>query len=187
MPVYLLRHTTPNIDNAFCYGQTDVDVSGTFEEEFKNIIPKVDTLKIEKIYSSPLQRSAKLAEKIAERLRVKAIRDGRLKELNYGQWELMKWSDILPTELNIWMQDFVNLRTPCGESYNQLYQRVNEFINSNDLNNALIISHAGTMRSILCSLMNVPLNDSFKKFKIGYHQVYEIDPANHSCKVLDIQ
>jgi len=33
MEIYLIRHTTPDVAKGICYGQTDLDVANTFEEE----------------------------------------------------------------------------------------------------------------------------------------------------------
>ena len=182
MAIYLIRNTPPAIDKGTCYGHTDIDVSPDFEEEFSKMLPDFTNLNIDKVYSSTLKRSSKPALKIADRLKIPVKLDSRLKELNYGLWEMQKWEQIHPTELNIWMQDFVNLRTPNGESYIELYKRVNDFLNSNDLRNSLIVSHAGSIRSILCSLTNTPLIDSFKKFDIKHNELYEVDIVKRSYK-----
>ena len=36
MLIHLIRHTTPDIETGICYGQTDLDVSDSFEKEKKN-------------------------------------------------------------------------------------------------------------------------------------------------------
>lgn len=38
MKIYLIRHTTPHIEKGICYGQTDLDVAETFNNEAE-IIP----------------------------------------------------------------------------------------------------------------------------------------------------
>ncbi|MCX6190617.1 MAG: alpha-ribazole phosphatase family protein [Bacteroidetes bacterium] len=185
MPIYLIRHTTPAIATGVCYGQTDVNVSSDFEQDFAALLPLVASQKINKIYSSPLQRSYKLAEKLSTALNLPLLKDERLKELNYGLWEMERWENIHPTELNIWMANFVNLRTPSGESYIQMHKRVSGFLNSNDLRDSLIISHSGVMRSILSSLTKTPLNDAYKKFKFNYNEMFEVDLLKRSCNRLE--
>lgn len=185
MPIYLIRHTTPAIATGVCYGQTDVNVSSDFEQDFAALLPHVASQKINKIYSSPLQRSYKLAEKLSTALNLPLLKDERLKELNYGLWEMERWENIHPTELNIWMANFVNLRTPAGESYIQMHKRVSGFLNSNDLRDSLIISHSGVMRSILSSLTKTPLNDAYKKFKFNYNEMFEVDLLKRSYNRLE--
>jgi alpha-ribazole phosphatase len=182
MSIYLIRHTTPGIESGICIGQADIGVSSTFTEEMNALLPNLASLKIERIYSSPLKRSYVLAEKLSNKLGTELKQDPRLKELNFGAWEMQKWSSIHPTELNMWMIDFVNLKTPHGESYMQMHKRVSEFLNTNDLRDSLIVSHSGVMRSILCSLTNTPLNDAYRKFEFGYNEVYEVDIVRRSYK-----
>jgi len=183
MAIYLIRHTSPDLIEGICCGQTDINVSATFEEEYSELLPLFTDIKIDKIYTSPLKRSRKLAERISGQLNLPLFSDARLKELNYGIWEMQPWSKIPPTELNLWMVDFINLKTPHGESYAQLFKRVNQFLNNNDLRNSLIVSHSGVMRCILSSLTNTPLNDSYKKFQFDYRQIYEIDILKRTYKI----
>jgi alpha-ribazole phosphatase len=187
MPIYLIRNACTGIEKGTCYGQTDIDVSATFDDDLTAILPGITGLPIDKVYSSTLKRSYKMAENIAESLRTTLKKDARLNELNFGIWEMLKWEQLHPTELNIWMQDFVNIRTPHGESYLELYKRVNDFLNSNDLRDALIVAHAGSIRSILCSLTNTPLIDSFRKFDIKHNQLYEVDIVKRTFNVRDVK
>ena len=39
MEIYLIRHTTPNIEKGICYGQADLDITETFLEEVEAIKP----------------------------------------------------------------------------------------------------------------------------------------------------
>ena len=60
MDIYLIRHTAPLVDKGICYGQTDLDVTDSFEAELEQIRPHIPG-DIKKVYSSPLQRCLKLA------------------------------------------------------------------------------------------------------------------------------
>ncbi len=182
MSIYLIRHTVPNLDLGVCCGQSDADVANSFEDDFLNILPTLSMLNIERVYTSPLKRSYRLAEKLANTLQLELKPDDRLKELDFGAWEMQKWENILPTELNLWMVNFVNLRTPKGESYRQMFNRVTDFLNTSDHKNSIIVSHSGVMRSILCALTNTPLNEAFKKFRIDYNEIFEVDINQKSYK-----
>jgi len=84
MEIYLIRHTTPAIAKGICYGQTDLDVTDSFEAEVMSIkehLPK----NIQAVYSSPLQRCRKLAEAIFPKHPVQLFDD--LMELNCGDWK----------------------------------------------------------------------------------------------------
>ncbi len=161
MQVYLIRHTTPSVGKGICYGQSDIDLNETvFEEELKTIQSKLPK-DIEQFYTSPLRRCEKLSKHLTQNF----IPDERLKELNFGEWENKSWNDIDQTELNKWMQDFVNIATPNGENYIVLYQRTKDFIDSilkTNYQKIAIITHAGNIRSFLSFVLSLPLENSFR-------------------------
>jgi len=55
------------------------------------------------------------------------ILDKRLMEMNFGNWELQPWNDIPVEEIKPWMDNFVTVRVPNGESFEDLHERVGEF------------------------------------------------------------
>lgn len=169
MEIYLVRHTTPNIEKGICYGQSDIGITDSFSSEVKNIHQKIPLSKISKVYSSPLQRCRLLAETFEKEIAI----DDRLKELNFGDWELKPWDSIHSRELDPWMNDFVNVTVPNGESYIMLQKRMVEFFNSLDINSDaknIIVSHAGPIRALLAYLRHIELKDSFD-IKIAYGEV----------------
>ncbi|WP_200979215.1 alpha-ribazole phosphatase [Echinicola sp. 20G] len=171
MEIHLIRHTTPQIAKGICYGQSDIEIADTFEEEVTLIKKNLPRLNPDfAVFSSPLTRCKKLAVNF---FRSPITLDSRLMELNFGEWELKAWNDIPKEEINPWMKDFVN--TPCqnGESYQDLYQRCVDFLTelkSSDVQQAVIITHAGPIRAMNAYLNNIDLKDSFD-LKVDYGQV----------------
>lgn len=174
MEIILIRHTTPKIAKGICYGQSDLDITDTFLEEIKPIIKIVPANNNEiSYYSSPLKRCRKLAEKLSN----KVIFDDRLKELDFGDWELQNWNDINQKELDIWMKDFVNVPVTNGESYMDLHARTADFlleIAKQKHNKVVIITHAGVIRSLYSFIKKTSLENSFD-LKLQYGQVLEIN------------
>ncbi|WP_258932608.1 histidine phosphatase family protein [Flavobacterium oreochromis] len=115
------------------------------------------------MYSSPLKRCTQLAEYCYSKEKI--ILDNRLKEMNFGKWELQPWDAILEEELNPWMADFVTIQVPMGESFQILYKRVVNFLYSlSQLSSdepIVIFTHAGVIRSLICYLENQPLEQAF--------------------------
>jgi len=172
MEIYLVRHTTPNIEKGICYGQSDLGIMQTFETEVTKIHKQIPIDRIANIYCSPLQR----CKILAETFNIPITYDKRLKEIDFGDWELRAWDDIPPSELDPWMKDFVYIQVPNGESYIQLQQRVLEFYNSLDHTSEesiVIISHAGAIRALLSYIRDIDLKDSFD-IKINYGDVIKI-------------
>ncbi len=162
MNIYLIRHTTPDIELVYCYGQSDLDTKETFESEVarvKSILPELNNLKI---FSSPLKRCTKLARALNLG---KVHFDERLKELDYGDWEMKRWEDIDQKELDYFVEDFVGRRVPGGESYQQLSDRIVSFLKeltkNNESENVILVSHGGTIRAALAYILEMPLMNLF--------------------------
>ena len=120
MEIYLVRHTTPDIPKEVCYGQSDIALAKTFPEEAKHMINQLPAF-VEQVYSSPLQRCSKLANLIPHE-RMEQV--SALMEMNFGAWEMKRWSEIPEDELNPWMSNFVTHAVPDGESMQMLADRV---------------------------------------------------------------
>lgn len=173
MEIILVRHTSPEIAKGICYGQTDIDVAASFEEEIKPILQAIpindDSISY---YSSPLQRCVKLAKKLSNTIKY----DNRLQELNFGEWELQAWDQIDPKVLDPWMKDFVNIAPVKGESYAALHKRTTAFINDlykTNTEKAVLVTHGGVIRSIWSYFKNIPLEKSFDT-TVNYGQIISI-------------
>ncbi len=179
MEIYLIRHTTPAVAAGTCYGQADLDVTQSFEQE-ASIIQQHLPQNIHRVYTSPLQRCRKLAAHLFPAHDLQLHDD--LKEISCGEWELKLWNDIPQETLMPWMNDFVNVRIPGGESYTDLYERTTKrfsTIAENELP-AAIVSHGGVVRSILSHLTQTPLLESFNVFKLHYGCVVKLQLQNGS-------
>ncbi|MBZ5858022.1 alpha-ribazole phosphatase [Flavihumibacter profundi] len=182
MNIYLIRHTRPAVGKGICYGQTDLDVVETFHEEaavIKNHLPG----DISKVYSSPLRRCRLLAEHLFPN---PIDFHDDLKELHCGSWEMQHWDEIPREELKPWMEDFVQVRVPGGESYMDLFTRVvlrYEAIASRELP-AAIVAHGGVIRSILSHVKGVPLKDAFNHFPLYYGAVAKINTVSGEIEML---
>jgi alpha-ribazole phosphatase len=173
MEIYLIRHTSPLIEKGICYGQTDLDVTETFLSEASEIKAYLPS-SIQQVYSSPLQRCAKLAIELFPQINIEWQND--LMELHCGSWEMQYWDDIPKQEIQPWLADYIHTIVPGGESYLQLYQRViNRFetICTNEQSIA-IVAHGGVLRSILAHIAAIPLKDAFSVFQLHYGAVVKI-------------
>lgn len=171
--IYLIRHTTPAVEKGTCYGQADLDVTESFWEEAARIKEYIPAY-IQNVYASPLQRCSKLARHLFPSHNI-SFHD-ELKEINCGDWELLKWDDIPQEVVMPWMNDFVNVRIPGGESYLDLLARTTTLFEkiAAQQDHAAIVSHGGVMRSILSHLTDTPLIDSFNVFKLQYGCVVKL-------------
>jgi len=176
MEVYLVRHTETICEKGICYGQSDINILEPFEDIFNKIILELPSEAI--IFSSPLKRCVLLAKYIQNNIKTISYQeDDRLKEMNFGDWELKNWNEIPPEELNPWMEDFVNIKVSNGESFTQLHERVGSFLLDKIQNlkhPIVIVAHAGIIRSILCHQTSLPLKDAFNN-KVDFGEVIRIE------------
>jgi alpha-ribazole phosphatase len=177
--IYLIRHTTPAVARGMCYGQTDLDVTGSFHQEAEVIRQHLPGT-IGLVYSSPLKRCTLLAKELFpdRPLRLSAA----LMEIHCGDWEMRAWDDLPPEEVGPWMADFVRVCIPGGESYVDLHERVTrcwETIIAREPapGDIAIVAHGGVIRSILSGITGTPLIDSFKAFSLHYGCVIRVFEA----------
>ena len=189
--IYLIRHTTPAVAKGVCYGQTDLDVTETFDDE-ADFIRESLPAKFAAIYSSPLRRCALLAQRLFPGDPI-LLRE-QLMEIHCGEWEMRPWDELPKDEIDPWMADFVNIRIPGGESYIDLHSRVSQCfeeistaavdagsVHQTPANQpqgpVAIVAHGGVIRSILAGLTGTPLIDSFKAFSLHYGCVIRLQPT----------
>ncbi|KQB40133.1 alpha-ribazole phosphatase [Flavobacterium sp. L1I52] len=172
MEIYLVRHTETICEKGICYGQSDVGLKEPFLEQFESIRTQIPNEAI--VYSSPLKRCVQLADFLASSITT----DFRLMEMDFGDWEMKKWDAIPETDFTPWMNDFVNVSVPNGESFVDLHHRVTDFwkekIIPNSAEKIVIVTHAGVIRSILCAISNLPLKDAFMN-KVDFGAVLKLE------------
>lgn len=173
--IYLIRHTTPAVAKGICYGQTDLDITESFAAE-ASIIRQHLPDDIGLVYSSPLQRCARLARHLfpAHSLSL----EDNLMEVFCGDWEMRHWDELPKEEIEPWMADFVNIRIPGGESYTDLHDRVNRcwsaITEQAKESSVAVVAHGGVIRSILSGITGTPLINSFKAFSLYYGCVIRV-------------
>lgn len=163
MNLHLIRHTSLNISSGICYGQSDVDVSSTFQIESKALADKLAHIRFDAVYTSPLQRCIKLAKTLSKgQLQI----DERLKELYFGDWEMQAWDHISRDVFDAWANDYANLSPPNGESFSQLHIRSKAFIEEvsghSHGKNVAVVTHGGVIRAMLAEVLNMPLKGLFR-------------------------
>jgi alpha-ribazole phosphatase len=175
MKIHLIRHTTPKVKKGICYGQADLGLNNTFHAEKQQVHAKL-SMPYDAIYTSPLQRCSQLADTLeAPCCHV----DARLMEYNFGDWELLPWSQI---KLHgAWVDNYVEQAAPGGESLLEMQQRVLEFwseLLTQQYESVAVVTHSGVQRLIHASILNTPLVDIFK-LQLDFGAVIEV---NHNHK-----
>ena len=146
--LHLVRHTRPEIDPAICYGHLDMAAS--------HIEHAADNLRRQlpanlPVWSSPLRRCLALARVLSPQ----PTTDDRLTEMNFGHWEGQRWDDVPRDELDAWAADIAGYAPPGGESPRALQMRAVAFVQSLAVPEAIIVTHAGVIRTLIAHWHNI--------------------------------
>lgn len=146
MQVVLIRHTSVAVPRGTCYGQTDVPVSDTFEQEAEQTLRNLQPfMPFDAVYSSPLTRARKLAGYCGYPT---PTVDARLMEMNMGQWEMQLYDEIQDPHLQAWYHDYMHLPTTGGEAFPDLRARVASFLDQlrqQEYERVAIFAHGGVL------------------------------------------
>ena len=113
------------VEPGVCYGQTDVDVASSFEEEAERVRLALEGCRFSRVFTSPLTRCVKLAEYCGFG---GAVRDSRLMEMNFGEWEMQRFDEISDPRLQLWYDDYIHIAPTGGESFLDQQRRIKEFM-----------------------------------------------------------
>lgn len=147
MEIYFIRHTSVDVPKGVVYGQTDVPLKDSFEQEAEVVLSKIKEVDFDAAYVSPLSRCVRLATYCGFQ---DAIRDQRIMEINMGEWEMKSFDTSIDFQEAQRQFDILNNKAPGGESFGMLYNRVSEFINEikqQDYNKVAVFAHGGVLAS----------------------------------------
>lgn len=174
MKLTLIRHTRLAIPEGVCYGQSDVDVAESFLYEAQKVHDSLAIEHFDVIYTSPLQRCVKLAEILNKGT---PIHDCRLKELDFGDWEMQAWSDIPRDAFDVWAHNYAHIAPANGETFKQMQIRVLAFLAEAKMRHInqdiAVVTHGGVIRALLAHVLDMPLKGLFR-FKIDHGSITQL-------------
>lgn len=146
MEVVLVRHTSVDVLPGTCYGQTDVPLKDTFQQEAADTTSVLHaSAPFDQVYTSPLSRCTRLAAFCGY---PDAQRDARLMEMNFGEWEMQRFEEIEDPQLQTWYADWQHVSATGGESFLEQYERVAQFFTELKLKpyrRVAIFAHGGVL------------------------------------------
>lgn len=184
MEIHLIRHTAVDNPENLCYGFAEMPLRKDFTEDFK-------TLEIDRDYDVIISSPSQRCRLLADFFKFDYQTDERLREMNFGNWEMKKWTDIPEEEINPWYQDFVSVKTSGGESLLEMQTRVlsfwQELIQKKDINKVLLITHAGVIRLILQTVLQFPLENMFSiQIDYGRKMIIQVNEGVFSVKKVNV-
>jgi broad specificity phosphatase PhoE len=164
--VYFVRHgqTDWNARNVMI-GLTDLPLNDTGRQQAANAGTCLGWLNKEiaglDFVAGPLARTRQTMEIVRATLGldVAAYRqDERLKELDFGRWEGLTWTQIRetdPANFQLREADPWGFAMPGGESYAQVGDRVRDFL-ATIRRDSVLVSHGGVCRAVLALVAGFP-------------------------------
>ncbi|WMM25510.1 histidine phosphatase family protein [Tissierella sp. MB52-C2] len=167
MTIYLTRHgeTQWNKEGRM-QGWKNSDLTPNGIENAKRLGQRLKDIDFDYIYCSPLDRAVDTAKYIRGDKNTEIVLTESLKEMGFGKWEGMEHDrikELYPIEhFNFWNKPHLYNQIE-GESFNELFERVNDVLNqiisNSSLENVLIVSHAVVIKAIYAIIKKYPLEE----------------------------
>ncbi|MEO5362632.1 MAG: alpha-ribazole phosphatase family protein [Magnetococcus sp. DMHC-8] len=118
------------------------------------------------IYTSPLQRCARFADLLGQRLAIPVVPESRFQEMHFGEWEGRTSLEILAVDrqrLTRFWQDPLHNPPPGGEHLQAFHQRVQSgwdaMLAQHRDHSLLVVAHSGVIRMMLGLVLQIPLQN----------------------------
>ena len=181
MKVYFVRHGEKNWGGYYnpSLKHQDEPLSETGEHQAMALCSRFEGIAIDRMLISQYRRTAETAKYIACAKGLIPEIDKRLNEIDNGVIELLATDEIMRRYPDFW-RDFKShdkdVRFPGGETGAEVKARQDELIEDlKDANkDALLVTHEGYMRLLLCNLLGLPV---YKRhmFRIGFCGMMELE------------
>jgi alpha-ribazole phosphatase len=162
----LIRHGQTVWNKELKYqGHSDVALTAAGSEQATLVAQRLAGEEIAAVYASDLSRAFITAQAIAKSRKLQVMPITDLREINFGQWEGLTYEQInarWPDILSKWYFSPDEVNIPGGESFRELKERamrvINELVARHPKQTIVVVSHGGTIRTILCAALNIHLN-----------------------------
>ena len=189
MRLWLIRHFEPAVAPGICYGQTDLALRSSLDEQTARLEALCAQLAAQapansRVFSSSLRRCAE----IADRLSGQALRDDRLREIDFGDWEMQTWEAIGAEALDAWAKDPAGFRPPRGETGYELQRRALHWLRATaEVHDAaIVVTHAGVMRALQAHHHGLP-GAQWLTLRYDYGQLLTLDFSPEQIAAAPVQ
>jgi broad specificity phosphatase PhoE len=191
--IVLLRHAEADQKGRFC-GHSDPSLSFQGRSMLRAIVQGLVHMAISpsSIWCSDLRRAQETAAPIANHYGLSCTLSSRLREMNFGAWEGLSWSEVerqYPDDARAWVERFPQHRPPGGESFLELRTRVvNELealakISRNGT--TLVVTHAGFIRTAVAWVLGVE-DQRISRISLSYGGLSTLDNIRGSWCVAGV-
>ncbi|MGL4875539.1 MAG: histidine phosphatase family protein [Clostridium sp.] len=156
--IYLTRHgqTEWNLEKRL-QGRGNSPLTKFGIERAEELSKRVEGIKLDKIYTSPIERAYKTAEIVKGKKEVEFQVEEGLMEMSFGDFEGQKIDDLVKLDdtfdMNLIMTGNTVMKAPNGETLEEVRERVrnamDKIIEKDDGKDILIVTHGITLKALM--------------------------------------
>ena len=171
--ILFTRHAETDMAGTFC-GQSDPELNARGRVQLAELVKELRAENLGSVYTSDLRRAHETGLAIAEAFGVTCHVRPALREIDFGRWEGLRWEDIEEQDeayARDWIAKYPHLPSPGGEDFGDFERRVLEEVKFLEVEaeiaarNIVVVTHAGVLRTILCSLQGRSREDAWEQTK----------------------
>lgn len=179
--IIFLRHgQAKNNTERLLAGRTEgVPLTDTGIKQAESIAAFIKEMKVDHIYTSPIQRAKHTAEIVGNHNSIDPIVDERLIELDMGKFTGMKYDDIFSSHGNVFLKFYqgdVEIAHQGVETFAQVKSRVQSIvdhvISQHSGKNVVLVTHMDPIKAMISSVL-----------ELSPERMFELIVANASINV----
>lgn len=194
--IILVRHaqSMANLEGRWS-GATEEELSPLGYEQTVMLTEHLRSVKIDRIYSSPMKRTRETIFPVALSHGLEPIICDDLREANYGVFDGLtdeemqrKYPDLYPIRKEYLNRNIIPGQEPYIEVQKRVVACITKIARENDGKTILISSHYDAIRSFLCFILNIPFRDFPKYVNLYNIAINEVmfDPRNNTFKIIQL-
>ena len=193
MQIILVRHGETMANKAqLVLGTSDVPLTELGRDQAKAAAQKISLMEPSPtiLFSSPYQRAKETAGYISNVIGLNPIFIDGLKEMNSGEMEGIKASEMddkYPEYMKNWRRDHSTARPPGGETLEEVHSRawksILNIFNEYDESLVVVVAHLFPIQGILCNVLGIKSNN-FEKLVIDLGSLSYIEIQSNSYRLL---
>ncbi|WP_374471854.1 histidine phosphatase family protein [Phenylobacterium sp.] len=175
--VFLVRHgSTDHLGHRISGRMAGVALNDLGRGEVARTAARLRGEAVEALYTSPIQRTRETAEVIGAALGLEAVEDGRLVEIDFGDWTGAAFADLEgDTSWRHWNEARGSARAPNGEDMAEVQDRLIRFVSDVQARHpggrVCAVSHADVIKALLAKALG---------FSLDRHWALEVSPGSVS-------
>ena len=188
--IFLIRHgITDSNKNRVYAGWSDEHLLNEGISDIELVGTRLESFKIEKIFSSPIQRAKETAKLLSLYLNVNFEIADEFVEMRMGPWEGLSQKEVgiqFPSEWILWNTFPSQLRLPGRETLEELCTRalqgIMKLVLDNRFSRTLVVTHVAIIRVLFIHFNNLDMN-SYRMINVPNVSVFKIEFSDNMGRI----